>query len=86
MEELEKIARDKGCTLSQFALAWCTRQRGITSPIIGPRTVQQLNDNMGALDVEITKEDSKRADGVVASGMAALPYYELDTNVPKFRW
>jgi len=86
VEELEKIARDKGCTLSQFALAWCAQQRGITSPIIGPRTVQQLNDNMGALDVEITKEDSKRADGVVASGMVALPYYELDTNVPKFRW
>ena len=44
--------REKGVTLSQLALAWCMHQPGVTSPIIGPRTMEQLEDNLGALDVD----------------------------------
>ena len=86
LEAFEKIAGDKGCTLSQFALAWCADQPGITSPIIGPRTPDQLKDNLGAVTVQITEEDSKRVDEIIAPGTAALPYYELDQTVPKFKW
>ena len=42
VEGLLPLATAKDCTLSQFALAWCVRQPGITSPIIGPRTMEQL--------------------------------------------
>ncbi len=86
LEAFEKIAGDKGCTISQFALAWCAAQPGITSPIIGPRTLEQLKDNLGAVKVEITEDDNKKVDKIIAPGTAVLPYYELDQAVPKFRW
>ena len=44
---------------SQFSLAWCIAQPGVTSPIIGPRTMEQLEDNLKALDVKITDDDRK---------------------------
>lgn len=86
LEAFEKIAADKDCTISQFALAWCAAQPGITSPIIGPRTLEQLKDNIEADKVEITEEDNKKVDEIITPGTAVLPYYELDQTVPKFRW
>jgi len=44
-------------TLSQVALAWILEDKTITSPIIGPRSVEQLNDNLGALDLALTREE-----------------------------
>ena len=43
----------KGCTLSQFGLAWVYRQPTVASAIMGPRNVEQLADNPGALEVTI---------------------------------
>ena len=45
---LETIVSAKGCTMAQFALAWTLAKPGVTSPIIGPRTMEQLEDNLGA--------------------------------------
>ncbi|MCD6291156.1 MAG: aldo/keto reductase, partial [Anaerolineae bacterium] len=59
---------------------------GITSPIIGPRTMEQLEDNLGALDVTLTEEDLKRLDQVAPPGRAVVPYYEADFGPHKFRW
>jgi aryl-alcohol dehydrogenase-like predicted oxidoreductase len=61
---LTELAEEKGCTISQLALAWTMAQPGITSVIIGPRTKEQLLDNLGALDVEVTEEDCKRIDEI----------------------
>jgi aryl-alcohol dehydrogenase-like predicted oxidoreductase len=85
LEAFEKIASDKDCTLSQFALAWCAAQPGITSPIIGPRTLEQLKDNLGAVKVEITEDDNNKIDKIIAPGKVMLPYYELDQTIPNFR-
>src|SRR4051794_6536220 len=41
LEGLEEISAEKGCTLSQLSLAWALQQPGVTSPIIGPRTMEQ---------------------------------------------
>ena len=50
----------------------------------------QLEDNLGALDVEITDEDQARIDAVSAPGRAVAPYYGPETNAflgpHKFRW
>lgn len=86
-ERLEQVAKDKGCTPSQLALAWCAQQPGITSPIIGPRTMEQLEDNLGALDVEVTDQDRERLDEVATPGLAAVPtYYKADFGPHQFRW
>ena len=85
VEGLEPIARDKGCTLSQLALAWCEQQPGVTSPIIGPRTLDQLEDNLGAAEVTITDEDRARIDAVIAPGTNVTPYYEADWGPHQYR-
>ncbi|WP_345457078.1 aldo/keto reductase [Actinoallomurus oryzae] len=48
-----KVASDLGVTASQVALAWTLRDRRVTAPIIGARTLGQLEDNLGALDVDL---------------------------------
>lgn len=75
---LEPLATAKGCSMSQFALAWVMQQPGVTSPIIGPRTMAQLEDNLKALDVPITAEDRQKVDEIVAPGTSVSPFYEAN--------
>ena len=86
VEKLEGIAREKNATLSQLALAWCYTQPGITSPIIGPRTMEQLEDNLKALELKLSEEDKKRIDETAKPGRATVPYYEADFGPHKQRW
>jgi len=74
VEALEPMAKEKGCSMSQLVLAWVAAQPGITSPIIGPRTVEQLVDNLGSVDIEITDDDQARIDGIVPPGRMIMPY------------
>jgi aryl-alcohol dehydrogenase-like predicted oxidoreductase len=74
-----------GGTLSQFALAWCIGQPGVTSPIIGPRTMEQLEDNLKALDVKLTEADHKAIDEIVPKGGMVAPYYEADFGPHQYR-
>ncbi len=83
---LEKIIETKNCTLSQFSLAWCMQQSGIASPIIGPRTMEQLEDNLKAFDVEITEEDRQKVDQLVPPGTFVSPFYTADFGPHQFRW
>ena len=73
-----ELSQEKGCTPYQIALAWCTQQPGITSPIIGPRTIQHLEDAIQVLEIEFTEEDQKRIDAVAPPGRAVVPYYGYD--------
>ena len=58
IEKINTLAKEKGASsISQIALAWLLNNPLITSPIIGPRTVEQLNDNLGAVDIRLTQED-----------------------------
>jgi len=86
IEPLESLAREKGTTISRLALAWCIHQPGVTSPIIGPRTMEQLEDNLGALEVTITDEDRKAIDRIIPPGTHVAPYYEADWRAGAFRW
>jgi aryl-alcohol dehydrogenase-like predicted oxidoreductase len=71
IETVRTLAREKACTASQLALAWCMAQPGVTGPIAGPRTLAQLEDNLGALDVTLTPEDLSRLDSVAVPGWTA---------------
>jgi aryl-alcohol dehydrogenase-like predicted oxidoreductase len=83
---LDGMAAEKECTISQLSLAWCVQKPGITSPIIGPRSLEQLTDNLKALEVEITVEDHQKIDAVVPPGRAVVSYYEADFGPYKYRW
>jgi aryl-alcohol dehydrogenase-like predicted oxidoreductase len=78
IERIEQIAADKNASPSQAALAWNMAQPGITSPIIGPRTMEQLEDNLGAVDVEWTDADNQRIDEVARPGSVTVRYYEAN--------
>lgn len=49
VEKLSAIARDRGQTMPQLALAWVLRRPEVTSALIGVRTLEQLYENLGAL-------------------------------------
>jgi 1-deoxyxylulose-5-phosphate synthase len=60
VERLESVAREKGVTNSQLALAWLLHKRFIAAPIVGVTTVAQLEELVGALDVKLTDEETRR--------------------------
>jgi voltage-dependent potassium channel beta subunit len=49
--QLEAVARDLGCTLAQLALAWCLKNPRVSTVITGATRVEQIRENMKALDV-----------------------------------
>ena len=49
--QLETVAKELGCTLAQLALAWCLRNPRVSSVITGATRVEQVRENMSALDV-----------------------------------
>lgn len=78
---LREMAREKGCSVSQLALAWCIAQPGITSAIIGPRTFAQAEDNLGALDVALDAQDFARIDARIPPRSVAVRYYDTAIGV-----
>ena len=62
------MAEEVGTTLSRYALAWTLANPTVTAPIIGPRTMEHLEDNLQALDVHIPPEHLRRIDEPVPSG------------------
>ena len=86
IEGLEPLAKDKGCTMAQFALAWAVAQPGITSAIIGPRNLAQLEDNLGALDVTLSDSELAEVDSLVPPGTHVSPFYEANFGAGDFRW
>ena len=67
-QSLQPLADAHGVPLTQFALAWALANPVLTSVIVGPRTLEQLEDNLGALDVQITAEDEAAVDALVPPG------------------
>ncbi|MEZ0312571.1 MAG: aldo/keto reductase [Myxococcota bacterium] len=61
---VKSIAAERKATPAQVALAWTLQHDAVASPIIGARTVKQLEDNLGALDVEFSQQDLARLDEV----------------------
>jgi len=85
IEGLEPIAESKECTLAQLALAWAVAQPGVTSPIIGPRTMEQFDDNMGAMRIRLSEAELKAIDEVATPGEHVSPYYEADWGPHQYR-
>ena len=82
---VQDIAKARGVTSAQIALAWVHHSPVVTSPIIGPRTMEQFEDNLGALDVEFTPEDLQRIDAVSIPGEHVSPFYESDWGPHQYR-
>ena len=68
--EVETMAREKGCTPAQLALAWVLAQGGDIVPIPGTKRRRYLEDNLGALSFALTADDLARIDSILPAGAA----------------
>ena len=68
VEELIPMAQEVNASLAQYALAWTLTNPAVTAPIIGPRTMEQLEDNLGALEITIPPDHLRRFDELVPPG------------------
>jgi aryl-alcohol dehydrogenase-like predicted oxidoreductase len=71
VKHIEEIAKSKGCTPAQLALAWVLAQGDDLIPIPGTKRRQYLEENVGALDVTLSADDLRRIDEVAPKGVAA---------------
>jgi aryl-alcohol dehydrogenase-like predicted oxidoreductase len=75
VEKLEELAREKGVTPGQLALAWVMHQGDDIVPIPGTKRVKYLEENAVAADVELSDEDVARIDEIAPPGAAAGDRY-----------
>jgi len=66
LDILHPMAEAKGCSVAQLALAWLLHQPAVTSVIIGANKLEQLHDNLKAVDVMLTEEELGRLNEVSA--------------------
>ena len=59
LHNIEELAKRKGASMAQVALAWVLSKPGVTAPIVGTTSLANIEDLLGALDVVITDEDVK---------------------------
>ncbi len=75
VREVEALAKEKGCTTAQLALAWVLAQGDDIVPIPGTKRVRYLDENIGALEVRLTDDDLRRLDEILPPGAAAGERY-----------
>jgi aryl-alcohol dehydrogenase-like predicted oxidoreductase len=74
-QKLAARAQERDLTSSQLALLWCKDQPGITSPIIGPRTMEHLEDQIKVLEMTLSDEDRAFCDTLVHPGNAVADFH-----------
>jgi aryl-alcohol dehydrogenase-like predicted oxidoreductase len=74
-QEIKRHAESRGITAGQFAVAWILNNRLVTAVIGGPRTGEQWDDYLNALDYRFTAEDEAFLDNLVVAGHSSTPGY-----------
>jgi aryl-alcohol dehydrogenase-like predicted oxidoreductase len=75
VKKIRAFAADKGCTPAQLALAWVLAQGDDIIPIPGTKRRRYLEENVGALDIRLTREELAEIDALLPSGAAAGTRY-----------
>jgi aryl-alcohol dehydrogenase-like predicted oxidoreductase len=74
-QAIKRHAEARGITAGQFAVAWVLNNAFVTAAIAGPRTMEQWEGYLGALDYRFTTEDEALVDGLVTTGHPSTPGY-----------
>ena len=85
VEKYLPFCEGRGVAPVPMALAWCLAQPGVSSPIIGPRTAEQMDDYLKALEITVTEDDAKALDAIFPPGTHVSNYYSADFG-PNARW
>jgi len=87
-QQIKRHAEARGISASQFAVAWVLNNALVTGTIAGPRTFEQWEHYLGALEYKFTAEDEALVDRLVAPGHPSTPGYNdpaypLEGRVPR---
>jgi aryl-alcohol dehydrogenase-like predicted oxidoreductase len=74
-EKVAALAKQRNMTASQLALLWVKDQPAITAPIIGPRTMEHLKDNLAVLEQSLAEEDRTALDAINGPGNALSDFH-----------
>jgi len=74
IDAVRQVAEGRGISMAQVALAWLADRPAVTSVILGARTVEQLDDNLGAADLHLSDEETAQLTAVSAAIVADYPY------------
>jgi aryl-alcohol dehydrogenase-like predicted oxidoreductase len=77
IDAVQKVAEDRGVSMAEVALAWVTARPGVTSTILGARTLSQLETNLRAADLHLTAAEIAALDAASAPQVPDYPYGEL---------
>jgi aryl-alcohol dehydrogenase (NADP+) len=74
IDTVRRIADARRASMSQVALAWLAAQPAVTSVILGARTLEQLSDNLGVADLELTTDELGELSAISAPRVDDYPY------------
>lgn len=74
-QRVAEHARARGMTPSQFAVNWVLNSRIVSSAIVGPRTIEQMREYLGAVGLPFDADDEALIDAMVATGHPSTPGY-----------
>ncbi|TFK81883.1 Aldo/keto reductase [Polyporus arcularius HHB13444] len=59
VDRVEEFAKKKGVSMAQISLAWLMHKEGVTAPVVGPTSLEKLQDLIGSVDVELNDEEMR---------------------------
>jgi aryl-alcohol dehydrogenase-like predicted oxidoreductase len=74
VDAVRATAQQRGDSMAQVALSWLAARPAVTSVILGARTLEQLDDNLAAIDVHLSAEETSLLDAASDPGAADYPY------------
>nr|GEV17266.1 putative aldo/keto reductase/potassium channel subunit beta [Tanacetum cinerariifolium] len=83
-ERVSEMAKKKGCTPSQLALAWVLHQGNDVGPIPGTTKIQNLNENLGSLGVKLTTQDMAELESVASLSKGARMSQQILAKTYKY--
>jgi aryl-alcohol dehydrogenase-like predicted oxidoreductase len=83
VEVLVEVAKDRGSSPAQVALAWLLERPAVTSVIVGARTTEQLTDNLGAADLTLTADELTRLEEVSRPPLLYPYWHQAKTAVDR---
>jgi aryl-alcohol dehydrogenase-like predicted oxidoreductase len=76
LEAVRKVAEGRGVSMAQVSIAWLAARPGVSSVILGARTMEQLEDNLGAAEVRLSPEETQLLDLTSDPDAPDYPYGE----------
>jgi aryl-alcohol dehydrogenase-like predicted oxidoreductase len=74
VDAVRAVSEQRGVSMAQIALAWLVDRPAVTSVILGARTVEQLDDNLGAAELHLDADETERLDAASDPAAADYPY------------